>query len=520
MERNIFKIIFLTFLIINPALSADLSDESKACIYCHKKYTPGIVEDWNRSRHSKITPTEAFDKPEIERRISSIPPDWMRDVAVGCYECHSLNAANHTDSFNHMGFVINVIVSPRDCSVCHRTEYREYMQSVKSHAVENLDNNPIYHQLVEVSTAIYNYSKGLKVISSSTNAQNETCYYCHGTRVTFKGMKESDTGITIPELEGWPNHGVGRINPDGSRGACTACHPRHGFSIEMARNPYTCAQCHLEPDVPAYNVWKESKHGNIFLTEYKDYNMTAVPWVPGKHFKAPSCAVCHSSLLVDDSGRIIAKRTHNFDSRIYIRIFGIYAHPQPKDGATWKIKNSNGLPLPATLTGELAKDYLIDRSEMAKRKEQFLRICDQCHSRDFAERHFEKFERTVNESNSMTLVATKMLIKAWEEGLINNSNLFDEYVERLWVENWLFYATSLRHGSAMGGPDYSTFKLGWYQLTKNLREINNYMKFLENERKMKKLIDKAERSPGFDLEIVVVSIISVIAGLNKMKKEK
>ncbi len=28
---------------------------------------------------------------------------------------------------------------------------------------------------------------------------------------------------------------IGRINPDGSRGSCSACHTRHSFSIAQER---------------------------------------------------------------------------------------------------------------------------------------------------------------------------------------------------------------------------------------------------------------------------------------------
>ena len=514
--------IFLLSLLAIPAIGVKISDETKACINCHEKYTPGIVEDWKRSRHAKITPKEALNKPELERRISSKPPENLMDVAVGCYECHSLNTENHADSFNHVGFVINVVVSPKDCSTCHKVEYEQYQMSVKAHAVENLDKNPLYHLLVNTSTMKYEYERGeLKKIESSSNAKNETCYYCHGTKVTVRGMRKTEIGLEVPDLSGWPNHGVGRINPDGSKGACTACHPRHGFSIEVARSPYTCAQCHLEPDVGAYNVWKESKHGNIFLAESKKYNMSAVPWVPGRDFKAPSCPVCHSSLLVDENGNVIAKRTHNFDSRIYIRIFGVYAHPQPKHGATWKIKNADNQPLPVTLTGKPAKEYLISDEEMNKRKEQFLKICSQCHSMDFAEGHFEKFEKTIEESNFMTLQATKILLDAWEIGVANSSNPFDEYIERLWIENWLFYSTMLRYGSAMGGPDYSTFKLGWYQLTRNLQEMKDYVEILSAARtEVEKPVeetpkDEEKKAPGFEALLILIAILAAAVKINR-----
>src|SRR5574340_1151705 len=50
---------------------AKLSSQTKACIGCHKMYTPGIVEDWLSSRHSNITPSDALKKTALERRIST-----------------------------------------------------------------------------------------------------------------------------------------------------------------------------------------------------------------------------------------------------------------------------------------------------------------------------------------------------------------------------------------------------------------------------------------------------------------
>ena len=99
--------------------------------------------------------------------------------------------------------------------------------------------------------------------------------------------------FVLPKLSNWPNQGVGRVNPDGSRGACTACHARHEFSIEMARKPFTCSQCHMGPDVPAFEVYEESKHGNIFHAKEREWNWTHVPWRVGVDFPAPTCAVCH-----------------------------------------------------------------------------------------------------------------------------------------------------------------------------------------------------------------------------------
>ena len=232
------------------AMPPQISDQSQVCILCHRNYTPGIVEDWLKSRHSKTTPELALKKPPLERRISSeVIPETLQATVVGCYECHSLNASAHKDNFEHFGFMINVIVSPNDCRTCHSVEVDQYSVSKKAHAVGNLQQNPLYHTFGETITGVKEIKDDkLFSLGSSEHTKSETCYACHGTVVTVKGMKKifSKMGeIDVPDLANWPNQGVGRINPDGSLGACTACHPRHNFSIEVARKPYTCSQCHI-----------------------------------------------------------------------------------------------------------------------------------------------------------------------------------------------------------------------------------------------------------------------------------
>jgi hypothetical protein len=310
----------------------------------------------------------------------------------------------------------------------------------------------------------------------------ETCLGCHGTKVEVKGLKTLTTkigDITVPDLTNWPNQGVGRDNPDGSLGACTACHPRHGFSIEVARKPYTCNQCHLEPDVPAWNVYKESKHGNIFSSKYHEWDFTSVPWKAGKDFGAPTCATCHNSLLATPEGEQVIARSHDFGARLWVRLFGlVYAHPQPKSGDTTVIRNKDGLPLPTTFTGIPASEYLIDKAEQDRRLASMKSVCNNCHGTNWIAGHFEKLDNTVKETNGMTLAATMLLLEAWEkgleQGLPQKSNPFDESIEQLWLKQWLFFSNSTRYASAMtGAPDYAAFHYGWWDLTNNLVQMRN-----------------------------------------------
>lgn len=454
-----------------------LSDETEECIECHQIYTPGIVADWRFSRHSKTTVQEALKKADPERMISSTDiPEGLSNTAIGCYECHGLNPDSHKDNFEHEGFAINVIVSPKDCAVCHVKDVEEYSNSKKAHAVYNLLENPVYLTLVNTLTSVKEVKDGkIRQLESSSSAKGETCLACHGTEVSVAGMKTVKTAyaeMEFPDLRNWPNSGVGRINPDGSLGSCTVCHPRHGFSIEVARKPYTCLQCHLNPDVPGWEVYRESKHGNIFLSDAGKWNWDAVPWQVGRDFRAPTCAACHNALLVDAEGEVIASRTHDFGARLYTRIFGlIYTHPQPKHGRTYEIKNADGLPLPTTFTGTTASDFLIDKKEQDRRRKDLIKICTSCHSTDWATGHFDQLDATAAETDKMVLAATLLMAKAWDNGFADKQNPFDEAIEQKWIAQWLFYANSVRYGSAMGGPDYSTFKNGWWNLTKNLQDL-------------------------------------------------
>jgi len=461
-----------------------VSPQTQTCLGCHIKHTPGIARDWLSSRHAKTRPAEAMKKPALEKRMSAeSPPKELQEHVVGCYECHGLNGNSHKDNFEHMGRRINVVVTPRDCETCHPDEVGQFTGSKKSYAYKNLMENPVYFALTGTITGIKKVDNNILTIHKPTEATlHETCLGCHGTHVEANGLKTVATklgSIEVPNLTNWPNQGVGRINPDGSRGACTACHPRHGFLIEVARKPYTCSQCHLEPDVPAWNIYKESKHGNIYSSKGNTWDFGSVPWKVGEDFKAPTCSTCHNSLIVSPDNEVIAERSHNFGARLWVRLFGlIYSHPQPISGDTTVIKNKDGLPLPVTFSGDVASDYLVDRPEQEKRLNAMSSICSGCHSSTWIKGHFSKLESTIRETDDMTLAATKLLSAAWGKGIEDKANPFDESIEQMWIRQWLFYSNSIRYSSAMtGAPDYASFKNGWWYLTENLLHMKDWIEF-------------------------------------------
>ena len=177
-----------------PANTHAASDESDACIACHSTSTRGLVMEWQTSRHAA--------------------------VGVGCASCHGALEVDESAG-SHMGFTVSALVTPKVCAKCHAREYQEFASSHHARAGEilaSLDN-----VLAE---------KAAGMPGNIADASNG-CWQCHGSIVRFqrdpKGAIVKDASLGTPRLlaSTWPNSGIGRINPDGSRGACNACHSRH-----------------------------------------------------------------------------------------------------------------------------------------------------------------------------------------------------------------------------------------------------------------------------------------------------
>ncbi len=486
-SRKLWGLFFLILLFAAKGLLADrppLSDQSEECLSCHEGIHPGIVSQWEHSRHAMVTPAQGMKKPPLQRRVSSKNiPDSLKNRAVGCFECHGINPDQHKDTFEHNGYRIHVVVTPNDCATCHAQEVQEYGQNLMAHAYDNLMKNSVYQQLIHTVIGKAGEKKGKLTFAEPTKKTSaDACLYCHGTQVKVVGTvtKDTDFGeMSFPVLQGWPNQGVGRINPDGSRGSCTSCHSRHDFSIAMARKPATCSECHKGPDVPAYKVYKVSKHGNIYQAYHDQWNFEAVPWTVGKDFTAPTCATCHASLIIKPDSTVVAKRTHRFNDRLRWRIFGApYAHAHPVSPDLSIIRNKAGLPLATEMNGEPVKSFLISEEEQQTRENRMKAICLSCHGSNWVDNHFARLQNTIKETNETVREATGIMQRIWNAKLADPSNLFDEAIEREWTSLWLFYANSTRFTSAMGGGgDYGVFANGRYQASQNLMRLHDWLKW-------------------------------------------
>ena len=189
-------------------------------------------------------------------------------------------APGKPDGYDHRGFWIATLVSPKDCSRCHKEQFDQQQVSHHAKAADILNSSDNY----------------LGTVVGGPAAVNTGCRQCHGSNI--KVLKD---GKLDPDT--WPNTGIGRINPDGSKGSCSACHTRHRFSKEQARRPDACGKCHLGPDHPQIEVFNESKHGILYQAFRDKMNMDKGEWVVGVDYQdSATCATCHIGATPNQAG--------------------------------------------------------------------------------------------------------------------------------------------------------------------------------------------------------------------------
>ena len=183
-------------------IERSMPPEAIACIECHKKENPGIFADWAHSGHASANIT-CLDCHKAE--------ESDLDVSVEHYKQYERSDQKYGKK--EFKVPIAAIVTPKDCSRCHPDEVKQYSRSKHANTLE----------------IVWKVDPWMNKGMNSDNERTTGCYHCHGSIIKVKdGKLTSDT---------WPSVGVGRINPDGSKGSCTSCHTRHRFSIAEARKP-------------------------------------------------------------------------------------------------------------------------------------------------------------------------------------------------------------------------------------------------------------------------------------------
>ncbi len=442
----------LILVVASPTQAAKVEVDSsewgketgEACIKCHKKSSKGLATQWQESKHG--------------------------EVGMNCLDCHQADIGDD-DSITHEGEVIATVVSPKDCGRCHISEYEQQKGSVHANAAFSIQNR---------IPALENVG-GPAIVAGG-------CDQCHGSTIKVKGDGTLDAAT-------WPNSGIGRINPDGSKGSCSSCHGRHRFSKAQARDPAACMRCHSGPDSPDMEVYQASKHGMHYASERDKMNLDSDLWRAGKeNTVAPTCVTCH----MGEAGKI--KGTHDVGMRNSWKLNSPVSEKQYlvvfEDGDKLNLPVSEPAPkrgaMMTKLDGTEGKIKVVAKPE--RRRQAMSTVCLECHGKPFVKNQMQQFDGVVELYNEKFGKPAQAIMQALYKAEKLTPTAFDEALEYTYWELWHDEGARARHGAAMASPNHAWWE-GIYLVGRNF-----YSKFLPQVREVagaelaKTLIDKHVQS--------------------------
>jgi len=391
-----------------------LSKETQACLECHRQDNAGIYQQWGASKHYRAN--------------------------VGCFECH-MAAENDPDGYAHEGQRIATVVSPKDCARCHSAETEEFAQSHHSKGARilgSLDNT--LAEVVEGNRGMRTTAYPEGVSAAAVNG----CWQCHGSEIKVLPNGKLDAAT-------WPNTGIGRINPDGSEGSCSACHSRHSFSAEQARNPDNCGKCHMGPDHPQMEIYNESKHGIAFRAFKDKLNLDSAKWIVGEDYNlAPTCATCHMSATpgraasADRPALPALRVSHDVGMRIsWNNRPEISIRPEVSD-------RKMGLP-GAEVNWETRRNTMKN-------------VCSNCHEDQWVNNFYVQYDSLIDLYHQKFAEPGLELYKLAKPLMAPVQ--FANKLDWTWYELWHHEGRRARHGASMMGPDYTHWH-GTYEVAKH-----------------------------------------------------
>ncbi len=362
--------------------TADLVKAAGKCADCHRKETSAVIHEFEMSRHAQ--------------------------VGVTCLDCHQPTKGQ--DPYEHKGFTITRKLTSNNCRQCHEQQVDEYMKS--RHAAPAwaavTGTEDFTPEQIAFAEAIH---------EGAVDRPPHPLVAVQGPASINKGCRQC--------------HDIGRPNADGSIGSCTACHARHVASVELARMPETCGQCHMGPDHSQLEIFHESKHGALFNVQRGRMNLEARPErLTTGDMPVPTCATCHMSGLEGE------KFTHDVTERLSYFLFASVSDRRPK---------------------------------FEEGQKNMKAICLKCHTAPRIDEFYKDAEAVVDSTNTLVEEADAIMAGLREDGLLTPEP-FDEPIEYLHFDLWHYGGRTAKHGAFMGGADFVQWH-GYYEVVSKMTEL-------------------------------------------------
>jgi hydroxylamine dehydrogenase len=397
---------YSSLLLIGAALLVAVPASAQECIECHQQVTPGIVVDWQLSKHSQN--------------------------AIDCTVCHGDRHVSMTDAANVL------IPTPDTCADCHSTQVEQFSKGKHAFAWASLQAMPTTHAM---PVALNEGMKG--------------CGGCHKiglkTEEEIRALKADGAGFGVA--------------------SCDACHTRHLFSTEEARQPQACQTCHMGFDHPQWEMYSGSKHGVRYLLKQNG--------ILPETAAAPTCQTCHMQ-----EGNHEVRTPWGF---LAVRL------PLPED-EQWAADQVTILKALGVLDPEgnpTARLDLVKAADVARltqedfdrEREKIVATCSECHSENFARAEIAKGDDMIREADRLLAQAIEVIAALYQDGILEQPEGYaSAYPDLLTfhdaptpIEQRLF-AMHLEHrmrafqGTFHANPDYALW-YGWSEMVRDLSEI-------------------------------------------------
>lgn len=371
-----------------------------------------------------------------EQETPGIVGDWRlskhSQQEVDCVACHGDEHTTMTDASEAS------IPTLETCEDCHADRVEQFMSGKHALAWAAMNAMPTAHHQ---PMSLMQGQKG--------------CGGCHkiGVKTEEEIRALSDEGNAF---------GVA---------SCDACHTRHVFSVEEARQPQACQTCHMGFDHPQWEMYSTSKHGVRYLLKQSG--------VLPETAAAPTCQTCH--MPDGDHGVMTAW------GFLAVRL------PMPED-PTWAadratilqglgVLDPEGNPTARLEVVQAAKVARLTQEEWQAERDEMIGICSQCHSENFSTAQLEEGDEMIREADHLMAEAIRIVAALYEDGIVEQPESYAHPfpdlltfhdaatpVEQRLFKMFLKHRMRTFQGTFHSSPDYALW-YGWSEMVQDLSEI-------------------------------------------------
>ena len=386
--------------------------------------------------HERVTPGTVLDWRASKHAQSE----------VTCDTCHG-DGHNSADDVNRVQ-----LPTPATCQTCHEDQVAQFAKGKHALAWAAMKAMPTAHW--QPLTLM----EGMK-----------GCGGCHKI-----GLKSEDE---IRNLK--------LLGQDFGVASCDACHTRHLFSVEEARQPQACQTCHMGFDHPQWEMYSSSKHG----VRHELKQMGILP----EHAAAPTCQTCHMQ-----EGNHEVRTAWGF---LAVRL------PMPGD-PRWEadratilqalgVLDPNGNPTPRLEVIKNADVARMTQSDWERERAKMLRACTQCHSTRFAEGELRKGDEMIRDIDQVMAEAIRLVADLYRDNILDTPQVYENpfpdlltfhdaqtpIEQRLFV---MFFKHRMRafQGVFHANPDYALW-YGWSEMQQDVVEIRAMAREMRERRASK-----------------------------------